>query len=594
MGEAVATRGLAVARQVRVRWLHAIAASRFTVRTHVLGLILVIVAPLLAFSAYLVLRSATHEQDVMANAVRERTREAAASLDHDLGALRTRLFMLAGSHSLLAGDFAAFRVQALDVTRPHGLSLVLSDLAGQELVDTRAEPDQTLPVSTDLEAIRRVVATGEPDVSELTRGAVTGEPFIAVNVPVLRDGRLSYVLSLNIAPMLAAMVAGLDLPAEWLVTIADRAGRTIARSRDAERFVGQMGRPAVLERLRQADEGWLPLVSRDGIPIYNAFAHVRFSGWTVSVGIPDDVLYEPVRRSTRILILAGAVTLAMALFLGVAIGRRIAAAITTLVGYADLVGRGECIVPQDTGIRETDSVAQSLHLAGERLRQSAQERAVLLDRTMIAQEAERKRIARELHDSLGQYLTALRLGFNAIDPFCAANETAQQRLNQLKKLAGDLGRELNRMAWELRPMALDDLGLRRAVIQYLEEWAERSRLQIDMEIGGLDDRRLPQAVETALFRVLQEAITNVVKHSGASRVSVVLEAMHDGVWLTVEDDGRGFDLGSGTNGQDLGVRQLGLLGVRERLALVGGSLDVESSAQSGTTIYVRIPLGMRA
>ena len=205
----------------------------------------------------------------------------------------------------------------------------------------------------------------------------------------------------------------------------------------------------------------------------------------------------------------------MALFLGVAIGRRIAAAITALVGYADLVGRGECIVPQDTGIQETNSVAQSLHLAGERLRQSAQERAVLLDRTMIAQEAERKRIARELHDSLGQYLTALRLGFNAIDPFCAANQTAQQRLNQLKKLAGDLGRELNRMAWELRPMALDDLGLRRAVIQYLEEWADRSRLQIDMEIGGLDDRRLPQAVETALFRVLQEAITNVVKHSGA-------------------------------------------------------------------------------
>ena len=431
-----------------------------------------------------------------------------------------------------------------------------------------------MPVSADLEAIRRVVATGEPDVSELTRSAITGEPFIAVNVPVLRDGRLAYVLSLNIAPMLAAMVAGLNLPSEWLVTIADRAGRTIVRSRDAERFVGQMGRPAILERLRQADEGWLPLVSRDGIPIYNAFAHVKFSGWTISVGIPDDALFEPVRRSTRILIMAGAVTLAMALFLGMVIGRRIAGAITALVGYADLVGRGEFVVPQDTGIQETNSVAQSLHLAGERLRQSAQERAVLLDRTMIAQEAERKRIARELHDSLGQYLTALRLGFNAIDPFCAANQTAQQRLNQLKKLAGDLGRELNRMAWELRPMALDDLGLRRAVIQYLEEWADRSKLQIDMEIGGLDDRRLPQAVETALFRVLQEAITNVVKHSGASRVSVVLEATHDGVWLTVEDDGRGFDL-NGADGQELGVRQLGLLGVRERLALVGGSLDVE-------------------
>ena len=119
----MAARGLAVARQARGRWLRAIAASRFTVRTHVLGLILVIVTPLLVFSAFLVLRSAAHEQEVMAHTVRERTREAAASLDHDLGALRTRLFMLAGSRSLLAGDFAAFREQALDVTRPHGLSL---------------------------------------------------------------------------------------------------------------------------------------------------------------------------------------------------------------------------------------------------------------------------------------------------------------------------------------------------------------------------------------------------------------------------------------------------------------------------------------
>ncbi len=438
--------------------------SRFTVRAHVLGLILVIVAPLLAFSAYLVLRSATHEQEVMANAVRERTREAAASLDHDLGALRTRLFMLAGSHALLAGDFAAFREQALDVTRQNGLSLVLSDLTGQELVDTRAAPDQPLPISTDLEAIRRVVATGEPDVSEphARRGhrrAVHRRQ---------RAGPARWQAGLCAQPQRRAdarrnMVAGLDLPSDWLVNIADRAGRTIARSREADRFVGQMGRPAILERLHEADEGWLPLVSRDGIPIYNAFAHVKFSGWILSVGIPDDVLYEPVRRSTRILILAGAATLAIALLLGLAIGRRIAGAITALVGYADLVGRGECIAPRDTGIRETNSVAQSLHLAGERLRQSAQERAALLDRTVIAQEAERKRIARELHDSLGQYLTALRLGFNAIDPFCAANEAAQQRLNELKKLAGDLGRELNRMAWELRPMALDDLGLRRAV-----------------------------------------------------------------------------------------------------------------------------------
>ena len=164
---------------------------------------------------------------------------------------------------------------------------------------------------------------------------------------------------------------------------------------------------------------------------------------------------------------------------------------------------------------------------------------MLLDRTVTAQEAERKRIARGLHDSLGQYLTALRLGFSAIEPYCACNRTAQQQLTELKTLAAELGRELNRIAWELRPMALDDLGLHQAVAQYLEEWAERSRLQIDLEIN-LDDRRLPQPVETALFRVLQEAVSNVVKHAGADRLGVVLEAARSEVRLIAEDDGRGF------------------------------------------------------
>jgi signal transduction histidine kinase len=301
------------------------------------------------------------------------------------------------------------------------------------------------------------------------------------------------------------------------------------------------------------------------------------------------VLFAPVRRSTWILILAGASTLTLALLLAVLIGRRIAQAITDLVGYAEVVGRGESIGQHETGILETNAVVRSLCRASARLQQSAQERAMLLDRTVTAQEAERKRIARELHDSLGQYLTALRLGFADIEPLCASNEAAQQRLAQLKRLAGEIGRELSRIAWELRPRALDDLGLRVAVTQYLEEWAERSRLHIDLEVN-LGDSRLPQAVETAAFRVLQEAITNVVKHSGADRVGVILEATDKELRLIVEDNGRGFDAAGSSADLDLGIGHLGLLGVRERLALAGGSLEVESSPQGGTTVYARIPL----
>jgi signal transduction histidine kinase len=444
-------------------------------------------------------------------------------------------------------------------------------------------------MTPDSEAIRRALESRLPDVSNLTRDAVTGEWCVAINVPVVSDGKLAYLLSLNIAPLLPRMLADLHLPDDWLINIADRDGYTIARSFEADKYVGRLGRPEVLAILRKSDEGWLPLISREGIPIYNAFAHIRFSGWSISVGIPDDVLFAPVRRSTWVLILAGSSALALGLLLAVSIGRRIAHAITVLVGYAEIVGRGECIGPHQTGITETDAVIQSLCKASGCLQQSAQERAVLLDRTVTAQEAERKRIARELHDSLGQYLTALRLGFANIEPFCASNPVAQQRLAELKGLAGDIGGELNRIAWELRPRALDDLSLRRAVTQYLEEWADRSRLHIDLEIG-LDDKRLPPTVETAVFRVLQEAITNVVKHSGADRVGVVLDATGDEICLIVEDNGHGFDSASdGSAGLALGIGHLGLLGLRERLALAGGTLEVESTPH-GTTVYARIPL----
>src|SRR5262245_50006829 len=360
MGATAAARAVVVARQGRARfWRRAAASVSLSVRTHIVGLILDIVTPLLAFSAFLVLRSAAHEQDVMGNAVRERTREAAAALDHELGALHARLLLLAGSHRLQIGDFAGFRAEAVEAAKQGTLSIVLSDLNGQQIVNTRAEASATLPMAADLQTIRRVVATGPTQISNLSRSPVTGELFTAIDVPVLQGGQLTYVLSLNIAPLLPHLLADLALPAEWIASIADRAGYTLARSREADRFVGQLGRPAVIKLFQTNHEGWFPLDTRDGIPAYNAFAHVKFSGWVVAVGIPVSDLYAPVRHSTLVLILTGAVTVALALLLAMVIGHRVAGAISSLAAYADVVGRGEQIGLPETRIRETDEVARA-------------------------------------------------------------------------------------------------------------------------------------------------------------------------------------------------------------------------------------------
>ncbi len=204
---------------------------------------------------------------------------------------------------------------------------------------------------------------------------------------------------------------------------------------------------------------------------------------------------------------------------------------------------------------------------------------------VVAQESERQRIARELHDSLAQYLTAIRL---KLDTLGRSGAPMGEVLNELRSMISELGRSVNRMAWELRPVALDELGLHSAVDHYLEEWAEMAHLLVDVQID-LCGRDLPPAVEATLFRILQEATTNVLRHADATRVGVILEAKDDGVRLIVEDNGKGFPADDGRSPL-AATRKFGLHGIRERLALVHGKLDVESSPQTGTTLFISIPL----
>ena len=207
--------------------------------------------------------------------------------------------------------------------------------------------------------------------------------------------------------------------------------------------------------------------------------------------------------------------------------------------------------------------------------------------TVVLQESERKRIARELHDSVSQYLAALSMRLEMFDRSVSDISPLRLGIAELKALTASLGDEVSRLAWELRPIALDDIGLEPAFHRLADEWAKRSGLQMDFHLA-LKGRRLPPQVETTLFRVLQEGITNIVKHASAKKVGAILKRSQDGVVMVIEDDGVGFDLENVNRGSS---PRLGLLGMRERLALVRGNLEIETGAGAGTTLIIQVPLG---
>lgn len=206
-----------------------------------------------------------------------------------------------------------------------------------------------------------------------------------------------------------------------------------------------------------------------------------------------------------------------------------------------------------------------------------------------AQETERGRISRELHDRLGQDLTALKLGLQILrkqGPFTAP---VQQSIGQLENLTEGLMRDIHRLAWELRPSALDDLGLELALRRYATEWSDTTGVRLDFHSAGLEGERLPLEFETALYRVAQEALTNVLRHAKATRVSLLLERRAGIVSLIIEDDGRGFKSRAVLH-NPAAQRKLGLLGMEERIRLAGGSLTVESTPGAGTTVFARLTI----
>lgn len=251
--------------------------------------------------------------------------------------------------------------------------------------------------------------------------------------------------------------------------------------------------------------------------------------------------------------------------------------------YIHVLSRGFA-VRRDPGGPVVRIVGTHFDLTERRKREAERARNELLAHLVYVQEDERRRIARDMHDQFGEQLTALNLRIALLKDASTSRPDIAAQADALDTIARHLDRDVDQLVWQLRPTALDDLGLRPALANYVQEWSRRTDIAAELHTSGLLDDRLAPEVETALYRIAQEALNNVAKHSRARRVEVILERRADCVLLILEDDGVGFDPAHSAADR----HGFGLVGMKERAALVGASLEIESTPGNGATILVRM------
>jgi signal transduction histidine kinase/ActR/RegA family two-component response regulator len=317
--------------------------------------------PLVALASFAILRTVDDQRTQIQQDVRERAEDLLADVNRQISAVQAELQVLAISPNLQDGDFAAFDRQMRAALKMRGTSIVLHDTKGQQLLSTNRPFGEPLPRATNTEMHDRVVATGEPQISDLIMGAVLRRPIIVVGVPVFRDGQVAYVLAMGLgSEVLSSLLEEQNLSSEWIVGIFDRRGVIVARNRELDRFLGKSVSPTLLEAMRGPVENWFPSVTSEGIPVYAAFRRSPITGWTVAIGVPREFVDAPIRRARLLALGGGAAVVALSLVLGWWMARAIRRPVQALTAATKALGRGEPVDPLSCGVRELDEVGNEL------------------------------------------------------------------------------------------------------------------------------------------------------------------------------------------------------------------------------------------
>lgn len=475
--------------------------------------------------------------------------------------------------------------------------------------------------------VRRTLKGGRPEVSNLI---VEGKKRIYAVVPI-RDWRGGLVGAVGGAldpesarfrslfhPISVGTATYVELvDGRGIVLVSTKRGRAFTES-DHGRFLAnliQQKRSVVGTCHSCHQEEGLPEREREVI----AFAPLASATWGVSIRQAEDEALAPAFAIERRFLVVGSLTILVALLFALGVAVSVTRPLGILAEGAQRITQGDLDAPvPPLGEDEMGRLAQAfdqmrvalkgsletiaeakrgleqrvqartreLEILYQELQKKEEMRGVLLKKVIAAQEEERKRIARELHDETSQAVTALLLAIES--SLSTALEGSKERLSRMKAMADRTLDGIHRLIFDLRPSVLDDLGLTAALRWSAETHLEPLGIDLTFDIVGTE-RRLAPEIETTLFRIGQEAISNVARHAEAQSARIVVEFGEKVVCLHIVDDGNGFDPEALARSVE-GPRGLGLMGMKERVALVDGTLTVHSEPGKGTRISVEVPL----